>query len=94
MPQDHSAAQRDDVIQDWPAVLNEHGVQFPALDRHTDSGLLSLFRSRPGWTTDFEDEEAAIFVRTGTVSLYGTQARTPDDGWVLAPLGGLDGDYR
>ena len=69
MPQDHSAAQQNDVNQDWPAVLDEHGVQFLALDRHSDSDLLSLFRSQPGWKIDFEDEEAAIFVRTGIVPM-------------------------
>ena len=88
MPQDHSAPQQIDVNQDWSAVLDEHGVQFLALDRHSDSSLLSLFRSQPGWTIDFEDEEAAIFVRTGVVPMQGSQARTPDDARVVA-LGGL-----
>jgi len=84
VPQGHSVVQQDDVNQDWSAVLDEHGVQFLALDCHSDSGLLSLFRSQPGWTIDFEDEEAAIFVRTGTVPMQGNQARTPDDAWVVA----------
>jgi len=69
VPQDHSAAQQNDVNQDWSAVLDEHGVQFLALDRHGDSDLLSLFRSQPGWTIDFEDEETAVFVRTGIVRM-------------------------
>lgn len=69
MPQDHSAVQQNDVNQDWSVMLDEHGVQFLVLDRHSDSGLLSLFRSQPGWTIDFEDEEAAIFVRTGIVPM-------------------------
>ena len=87
MPQDHSAVQQNDVNQDWSAVLNEQGVQLLVLDRHSDSGLLSLFRSQPGWTIDFEDEEAAIFVRTGIVPVQGSQARTPDDAWVVAREG-------
>lgn len=79
MPQDHSAAQQNDVNQDWPAVLDEHGVQFLALDRHSDSDLLSLFRSQPGWKIDFEDEEAAIFVRTDIAQVQGIIARPRDD---------------
>jgi len=69
VPQDHSAAQQNDVNQHWSAVLDEHGVQFLALERHGDSDLLSLFRSQPGWTIDFEDEETAVFVRTGIVRM-------------------------
>ena len=94
MPQDHSAAQQKDADQDWLAVLNAHDVQFLALDRHSDSGLLSLFRSQPGWTIDFEDEEAAILVRTVIVPMQGSQARTPDDArvvargaWMMMPAG-------
>ena len=50
-------------IEDWPRALDEYGVQFLILDRHDDGDLLNLFRSSPGWAMDFEDGEAAIFVR-------------------------------
>ena len=79
MPQDHSAAQQNDVNQDWPAVLDEHGVQFLVWDRYSDSGLLSLFRSQPAWTVSFEDGEAAIFVRTDIAQVQGIIARPRDD---------------
>ena len=52
--------------EDWPAVLNEYGVQFLMLSRHGDSDLLELFQTQPGWAVDFEDEEAIIFARADT----------------------------
>ncbi len=50
-------------VENWPRVFDEYGVQFLVLDRHSDTDLLDLFRSQPGWALDFEDEEAAIFAR-------------------------------
>jgi len=44
-------------------VLDRYGVRFLVLDTRNDIGLLELFRSQSGWTVDFEDEEAVIFVR-------------------------------
>ena len=63
MLRDGSAAQEKGVNKDWPAVLDEHGVQFLALDRHGDSELVKLFRSQPGWRVNYEDGEAVLFVR-------------------------------
>jgi hypothetical protein len=51
------------LVENWPRVFDEYGVQFLVLDRHDDTDLLDLFRSQPGWTLDFEDEEAVIFAR-------------------------------
>jgi len=67
MLRDHAAAQRTDMNENWPAVLDEHDVQFLALDRHGDSKLVKLFRSQPGWAVDFEDGEAVPFVRAGMI---------------------------
>jgi len=64
MLQNHSIAQATDTNKDWSGVLDEYGVQFLALDRYGDSDLLNLFRSQPGWTVDFEDGEAVLFIRT------------------------------
>jgi hypothetical protein len=50
--------------EDWLKILEEYGVEFLVLDPHTDSELLGLFRSQPGWAIDFEDREAIIFART------------------------------
>jgi len=61
--------ERTGINEDWPAVLDEYGVQFLVLGRHDDSDLLKLFRSQPGWAVDFEDEEAIIFARADTVQL-------------------------
>ena len=67
MPQDHSAAQviniNTSVNENWLEALDEYGVQFLVLDRCSDGDLLKLFLSQPGWTVDFEDEEAVLFVR-------------------------------
>jgi hypothetical protein len=51
-------------VENWPRVFDEYGVQFLVLDRHDDTDLLDLFRSQPGWTLDFEDEEAHKVQRT------------------------------
>ena len=59
----HPVARETGINEDWPAVLDEYGVQFLVLGRHDDSDLLKLFRSQPGWTVDFEDGEAIIFAR-------------------------------
>lgn len=52
--------------EDWLEVLDEYGVEFLALDLHSDSDLVRFFRSQPGWAVDFEDEEAVLFVRAAS----------------------------
>ena len=63
MLRDGSAAQETGLNDDWPRILDEHGVRFLALDRHCDSHAVRLFRSQPGWRVDYEDGEAVLFVR-------------------------------
>jgi hypothetical protein len=63
MSPDHTAAREVGAQGGWPAVLDAYGVQFLALDIHSDSDLLQRFRSHPGWIVDFKDEEAVLFVR-------------------------------
>jgi len=84
MLQDHSIAQETGMNEYWPGLLDEHDVQFLVLDRHSDSDLLNLFRSQPGWAVDFEDEEAVIFVRADIARMHNSRARTHDDAWVAA----------
>jgi len=67
MIQNHSVAQETGIYEDWLAVFREYGVQFVTLDRDTDSDLLELLRSQPGWTVDFEDREAVLFIRADIV---------------------------
>jgi len=64
----HSVARETGIMmdEDWPAVLDEYGVQFLVLGRHNDSDLLELFQTQPGWAVDFEDEEAIVFARADT----------------------------
>jgi len=70
MLQDYSVTQAErQSAEDWPQVLDEYGVQFLVLNRHDDGDLLKIFRSQPGWTVDFEDEEAVIFVRADIPNL-------------------------
>jgi hypothetical protein len=64
MLHDHSVAQETDANGDWLGMLDEYGVQFLALDLHSDSDLVELFRSQPRWAVDFEDGEAVLFVRS------------------------------
>ncbi len=45
-------------------LLDEHDVQFLALDIRGDSNLVKVFRSQPKWMVDFEDQEAVLFVRS------------------------------
>ena len=56
--------ERPDTNDDWLKMLEEYEVEFLVVDPHTDSELLGLFRSQPGWAVDFEDREAIIFART------------------------------
>ena len=65
MPQNHSVTQEIDMGKDWRGTFDKHDVQFLVLDRHSDSDLLSIFRSQSGWMVDFEDEEAVIFAHAG-----------------------------
>jgi hypothetical protein len=69
MLQDHSIAQETGLNEDWSAVFDEYGVQFLALDLHSDSDLAKLFRSQPGWVVDFEDRDAILFARADTTQL-------------------------
>jgi hypothetical protein len=66
MLQDHSIAQETGLNEDWSAVFDEYGVQFLALDLHSDSDLAKLFQSQPGWIVDFEDRDAILFARADT----------------------------
>ncbi len=53
-----------DTSMHWLESLDEHDVQFLALDVRDDSNLVKLFRSQPEWMIDFEDREAVLFVRS------------------------------
>ena len=63
MLQNSSVAEETGMNEDWSAMLEEHSVRFLVLDPHSDGNLVKLFRSQPGWTVDFEDREAIIFIR-------------------------------
>lgn len=52
-----------DTAEDWLRVFNEYDVQFLVLDPCSDSDMVKLVRSQPGWRVDFEDGEAIIFAR-------------------------------
>jgi hypothetical protein len=55
-----------DMSRDWLELCDEHGVEFVVLDVRHDGDLAQTVRSRPGWTVDFEDQEAVIFTRTAS----------------------------
>jgi hypothetical protein len=52
------------VRDSWLAVLDGYRVQFLILDKELDSTLMSLVRSQPGWTVDFENEVSVLFSRS------------------------------
>lgn len=84
MLQHRSIAQETGVDEDWAGVLDEYGVQFLVLGRHDDSDLLKLFQSQPGWTIDFQDEEAVILVRAGAAQVHNSRAQMHNDARVVA----------
>lgn len=63
MTQGQASTQTTGRFDDWPAVLDAHGVEFVILDRLRDVKLLEAVRSTPHWTIDFEDGEAVLFSR-------------------------------
>ena len=63
MNQGQAPTQTTRRLDDWPAVLEAHGVEFVILDKLRDGELLNAVRSTPGWTVDFEDREAVLFSR-------------------------------
>jgi hypothetical protein len=63
MTQGQASRQTTGRFDDWPAVLDTHGVEFVILDKLRDGKLLQAIRSTPGWTVDFEDREAVLFSR-------------------------------
>jgi hypothetical protein len=52
------------VRDSWLAVLDGYRVQFLILDKELDGTLMSLVRSQPGWTVDFENEVSVLFSRS------------------------------
>lgn len=65
MIQNQPSTQGIGTSEHWLGLLDEHDVQFLALDVRDDSNMVKLFRSQPGWAIDFEDREAVLFVRSG-----------------------------
>jgi len=64
MPGDGSATQAERrPAQGWLRGLDEYDVRFLVLDLDSDRKLVEFFQSQPGWTVDFEDGEAVLFVR-------------------------------
>ena len=78
MLQDRSITQATGMNGDWSGVLDRYGVRFLVLDTRNDIDLLELFRSQSGWTVDFEDEEAVIFVRADVAQTHNSHDRTHD----------------
>ena len=63
MSPQQAPAQGNGRLERWLAALDTHGVRFLILDKQQARSLLSIARSRPGWTVDFEDEESVLFTR-------------------------------
>lgn len=85
MPYDHRAVHGVDAGQYWLGMLDEHGVQFLVLNRHSDGELLRLARAHPGWTVDSEDGETMILIRTNPAGRSGQSGPVPSEN---VPVGG------
>ena len=48
----------------WQRMFVRYDIQFLVLDILSDSTMVQLFQSQPGWAVDYKDEEAVIFVRS------------------------------
>lgn len=64
MSQNGGPTQLGGRFDGWMAVLERYSVQYLILDKERDGKYLSLVRSRPGWTVDFEDEASVLFSRS------------------------------
>ena len=64
MSQNGGPTQLGSRFDGWMAVLERYSVQYLILDKERDGKYLSLVRSRPGWTVDFEDEASVLFSRS------------------------------
>jgi hypothetical protein len=74
MPQDQAVTQKAGQYEQWLSVLDRFGVQFLVLDIRHDGELLQAARLHPEWTVDFEDRDAVLFTRTGTLEEAGIAA--------------------
>jgi hypothetical protein len=64
MPKNYTTPQSTGLDMDWGTVLDQHGVQYLALDLDKDDDLFQLFRSDPRWAIHFEDDEGVLLART------------------------------
>jgi hypothetical protein len=64
MQQNHTTPQSTGLQLDWGTILDQHGVQYLALDLCEDAHLFRSFRSDPRWAIHFEDDEGVLLART------------------------------
>jgi hypothetical protein len=64
MQQYHTTPQSTGLQLDWGTILDQHGVQYLALDLYEDANLFRSFRSDPRWAVYFEDGEGVLLART------------------------------
>jgi hypothetical protein len=57
--------------EQWLSTFDKLDVQFLVLDRRHDAELLQVARLHPEWTVDFEDRDAVLLTRTGTLENAG-----------------------
>jgi hypothetical protein len=74
MTRDQAVTQRAGRYEQWLSVLDRFGVQFLVLDIRDDGELLQAARLHPQWTVDFEDRDAVLLTRTGTLEKAGSAA--------------------
>jgi len=68
MPHNHSPAQSDVSGEGWLQVFADWEVQAIALNLQEDGDLVAVLRTCSVWVVDYEDDEAAIFLRAGSLA--------------------------
>jgi hypothetical protein len=63
MAGDHEEEPQAGRQEDWLAIFEAQGVHFLVLDTRRDGDLYQLFRSKSGWTVDFQDGESVLLAR-------------------------------
>jgi DNA phosphorothioation-dependent restriction protein DptG len=65
MAQKESISQaKGQSIDTWLRMLDEYNVRHLALDLQSDRTLVDFFQAHPDWRIDFQDGQAALFVRS------------------------------
>ena len=52
---------------DWSGLMDEYGINMAVVDKNRQPGLLKRIRESSDWTAQYEDHQAAVFVRKNRI---------------------------